>query len=71
MLDISNLDYKALTELRERVDERIQDMRENGVPELRTRFSEAAAALGLSLDEILGKPKKKRGRPRAEPDDKA
>ena len=44
-------------DLRTRVDERIRHMRENGVPELRAQFSEAAAALGLSLDEVSAHPK--------------
>jgi hypothetical protein len=66
VIDINELDYNALIDLRARVDERITNMRESGVPELRAKFSEAAAALGLSLDQVLGAPKKRRGRPPAQ-----
>ena len=65
-MDIHELDYNALIDLRNRVDERVQQMRKNGVPELRAKFSEAAAALGLSLDDVVGAAKKRRGRPRAQ-----
>ena len=70
MLDIDQLEFKQLAELRARIDERMREMREQSVPELRHRFADEAAALGLSLDEILGKTRKKRGRPpaNAEPD---
>ena len=70
MIDIDNLEFKQLAELRARIDERMREMREQSVPELRHRFADEAAALGLSLDDILGKPRKKRGRPpaTAEPD---
>jgi len=43
----------------------MREMREQSVPELRNRFADEAAALGLSLDDILGKPRKTRGRPPA------
>jgi hypothetical protein len=62
--DIASLDYAQLNELRTRIDERMKEMRETGVPELRTRFAEAAAALGLSIEEIVGAPKKRKRRTR-------
>jgi hypothetical protein len=65
VIDITTLDYTQLSELRTKIDERLREIRENGVPELRDRFASAAAALGLSLDEVMGKPRKKRGRPPA------
>lgn len=65
MIDIEQLDFKGLAELRARIDERMKEMRDSCVPELRTRFTEEAAALGLSLDDILGVKRKKRGRPPA------
>jgi len=59
--DITNLDYPQLNELRTRVDERMKELRETGLPQLRARFAEDAAALGLSVEEIFGA-EKKRGR---------
>jgi hypothetical protein len=66
--DITSLDYTQLNELRTRIDERMKEMREIGVPELRVRFSEAAAALGLSVEEIVGAPKKRKRRARSNAD---
>ena len=65
MIEIDHLEFKQLAELRQRVDARMKEMREQSVPELRNRFAEEAATLGLSLDDILGKVRKKRGRPTA------
>ena len=42
----------------------MQDMRETGVPTLRERFVEEAAALGVTLEEVVASNKGKRGRPR-------
>lgn len=65
-MEINSLPYNELIDLRTRVDERLREIRENGVPELRNRFADEAAALGLSLDEVFGAPKKRRGRPPAD-----
>ena len=59
--DITNLDYPQLNELRTRIDQRMTELRETGLPQLRARFAEDAAALGLSVEEIFGA-EKKRGR---------
>lgn len=67
-LDIETLDYTQLADLRARIDQRMSEMRETGVPELRTRFSEQAAALGLSIEDIVGTPKKRPRRARAHKD---
>jgi len=69
--DIASLDYVQLNELRARIEERLKEMRETGVPELRVRFSEAAAALGLSIEEIVGVPKKRKRRSRSHEDAEA
>ena len=66
-IDIEHLDFNALAELRQRVDGRMKAMRDSSVPELRARFAEEAAALGLSLDDVLGRPRKRRSRPPADP----
>ena len=67
-VDISGLDYPALTGLRERIDERVREMREAGGPALRERFVAEAAALGLTIEEIVQAGAKRRGRPAKERD---
>jgi hypothetical protein len=42
----------------------MEEMRELGVPALRERFAEEAAALGVTLEEVIASNKAKRGRPR-------
>ena len=63
-LDISGFNYPELSELKAKIEMRIQDMRKTGVPTLRARFVEEAAALGFTLEEIVASNKGKRGRPR-------
>jgi len=63
-LDISGFKYAELNELKGMVERRIQEMRELGVPALRERFAEEAAALGVTLEEVVATNKAKRGRPR-------
>jgi len=47
------MDFAQLSSLREAIDERVREMRETEGPALRERFAEAAAALGLSLEELV------------------
>jgi hypothetical protein len=63
-IDLSGLTYPELNELKEMVGVRMEEMRDEGVPALRERFAEQAAALGVTLEEIVGAVPKKRGRPR-------
>jgi hypothetical protein len=63
-LDISGFKYAELNELKGMVERRIREMRELGVPALRERFAEEAAALGVTLEEVVATNKAKRGRPR-------
>jgi DNA-binding protein H-NS len=70
--DISNLDYLQLSQLRAAVAERMKEMRDTGITQLRATISEQAQLLGVSIDDLL--PKKKGGRGRAaakyrDPDD--
>jgi hypothetical protein len=67
-VDISGLDYPALTGLRERIDQRVREMREAGGPALRERFVAEAAALGLTIEEIVQAGTKRCGRPAKERD---
>jgi hypothetical protein len=63
-LDISGFTYPELTELKTKIETRMLEMRETSMPALRERFAEEAAALGVTLDEVVGSDKAKRGRPR-------
>ena len=63
-LDISGFTYPELSELKAKIETRMQEMRETGVPSLRQRFAEEAAALGVTLEEVVAPKKGKRGRPR-------
>jgi TATA-binding protein-associated factor Taf7 len=62
-LDISSFNYPELNELKSKIETRMQDMRETGVPTLRERFIEEAAALGVTLEEVVASGKTRRGRP--------
>jgi hypothetical protein len=61
-LDISAMDYAQLSALRGRIDERVRDMRETGGPALRERFMQQAAAIGMSIEELVQLGAKRRGR---------
>jgi len=63
-LDIRGLSYPELNQLKGMVEARMEELREQGVPTLRERFAEEAAALGVTLEEVVGASKKKPGRPR-------
>jgi hypothetical protein len=62
-VDIASMDYPALSALRERIEEKVREMREVGGPALREKFAEEAAAIGMTIDEILQTGAKRRGRP--------
>ena len=63
-LDISTFTYPELSELKGRIELRMDEMRELGVPALRERFAEEAAALGVTPEEVIASNKRKPGRPR-------
>ena len=67
-IDISTLNYMQLNELRTRIDQRMTEMRETGVPQLQSRFAEEAAALGLTMEDIVGAVKKRKKTARAHRD---
>lgn len=62
-VDIGNMDYPALSALRERIEEKVREMREVGGPALREKFTEEAAAIGMTIEEIVQTGVKRRGRP--------
>lgn len=61
-IDISVLNFQELSDLRGRIDARVQEMRDTGAPALRERFAQEAAAMGLTIEDIVQAGKGKRGK---------
>ena len=62
-IDISRMDYAQLSALRERIEERVREMRETEGPALRERVMQQAAAIGMTIEELIQLGSKRRGRP--------
>ena len=58
--DISNLDYAELNRLRDAVAERMREMRDTGITQLRATIAEQASLLGIDLKDLIPKPRRKR-----------
>ena len=52
-VDISSMNFQQLEELRTRVEHRVTEMRETGAPALREQWGEQAAAIGMTIEEIV------------------
>jgi hypothetical protein len=65
-IDITGLNFQQLEELRTRAEQRVTEMRETGAPALRDQWGQQAAAIGMTIEEIIegGKAKSRRGRGR-------
>jgi hypothetical protein len=63
-VDVTRLNFQQLDELRHRAEQRITEMREIGVPALREQWAKQAAAIGMSVEEIVDDGKGRRGRGR-------
>lgn len=63
-VDISGLSYGELRDLKARVEVRMAEMQETGVPALRDRFADEAARLGVTLEQVVRSGTRKRRRPR-------
>ena len=61
-VDIAGMDFGELSALRERIEERVREMRETEGPALRERFIEEAAAIGMTIEELVQLGAKRRGR---------
>ena len=57
-IDISLLDYAELNELRTRITERMKEMRDTGITQLRATIAHQAQVLGVDLMDLI--PKKTR-----------
>ncbi len=62
-VNIGSLNFAQLSALREQIEERVRAMRETGGPALRERFVEAAAEIGMTIEELVQLGSKRRGRP--------
>lgn len=67
--DISTLDFLQIKELRDSCNTRMKEMRESGTEQLRLKFIEDAAALGLAPEDVFGVHKKPRRKRRKSKDD--
>ena len=65
----SDMDFAQLAALRERIDERVREMRETEGPALRELFIERAAAIGMTIEEQVQLGAKRRGRPAKDRDE--
>ena len=64
--DIANMNYSELTALRALVADRMKEMRETGITQLRATIAEQAQLLGIELKDLV--PKKTR-KPRKKKDE--
>ena len=62
MTDISNMTYVELNELRNAVAERMKEMRESGITQLRATIAEQAQLLGVDFKDLVPKTRRKRKR---------
>jgi len=58
--DISNLNYAQLNELRNDIAARMNDMRATGITQLRATIAEQAQLLGVTIEDLLPKRRRKR-----------
>jgi hypothetical protein len=58
--DISNLNYAELSTLREAVSERMKEMRETGITQLRATIAEQAELLGVDVRDLVPRKTKRR-----------
>lgn len=65
--EIAHLNTEQLQTLRTAVDERINELRETGLAELRARFEEQAASFGLTAVVVINGGKKSKRKPRNMP----
>jgi hypothetical protein len=68
--DISNLNYAELNQLRAAVAERMKEMRDTGITQLRATIAEQAQLLGVELKDLVPKKTRKKRR-KSEDDDQA
>ena len=63
-IDINGFNFQQLDELRKSLEHRVTEMRETGAPALREQWGQQAAAIGMTIEEIVEGGKGRRGRGR-------
>ena len=58
--DISNLNYAELNRLRTAVAERMKEMRDTGITQLRATIAEQAELLGVDIKDLVPKKQRKK-----------
>jgi len=58
--DISDFNYGELSTLRAAISERMREMRDTGIAQLRATIAEQATLLGVDLKDLIPKTRKKR-----------
>ena len=58
--DISNLNYKELHDLRTATGERMKEMRDTGITQLRATIAEQASILGVDLKDLVPRKTRKK-----------
>jgi hypothetical protein len=58
--DISNMNYGELSTLRAAISERMKEMRDTGITQLRATIAEQATLLGVDLKDLIPKQRRKR-----------
>jgi hypothetical protein len=62
-VDVSGMDFARLSALREQIEARVCEMRVTEGPALRERVIEKAAAMGMTIEDLVQLGGKRRGRP--------
>ncbi len=68
MHDISNLNYQELHQLKTAVVERMKEMRDTGITQLRATIAEQASILGVDLKDLVPKKTRKKRKPKEDDD---
>jgi hypothetical protein len=68
MLDISNLNYQELHQFKTAVGERMKEMRDTGITQLRDTIAEQANMLGVDLKDLVPKKTRKKRKSKNEDD---
>jgi ribosomal protein S18 len=66
MPDISNMNYQELHVLKAAVTERMKDMRDTGITQLRATIAEQANILGIDVTDLMPKKQKRKRRSKDE-----
>ena len=69
--DISNMNYAELAQLRAAVSERMKDMRDTGITQLRATIAEQADLLGVDIKDLVPKKTRKKRTNKKAADDMA